>query len=208
MAYEFQDKTSDAVYRGDQLEFLLDDDTNIGEVYLDGDLIFQADEVFSEEQLRQEFREEIEIIEAQPDMEETDSIDEAETDFMLEENELSMTDVERGDLQERLFTKGGEYAVEDDMGHLREFIGDYHIHPKQGAMVGKFHNMEPHALLVELGFEELKRIRLEGREPIQIIDYAVDEIIDPEIDDILSGGSNVLDDDDPIISDNDRSDFY
>ena len=35
------------VFNGDELEFFVDDDTLIGEVFLDGDLIFQSLDVLS-----------------------------------------------------------------------------------------------------------------------------------------------------------------
>lgn len=40
---------------GEELEFFVDDDTLIGEVYLDGDLIFQAFDTIDEDQLQLEF---------------------------------------------------------------------------------------------------------------------------------------------------------
>jgi len=40
---------------GEELEFFVDDDTLIGEVYLDGDLIFQAFDTVDEDQLELEF---------------------------------------------------------------------------------------------------------------------------------------------------------
>ncbi len=199
MAYEFQDRSSDALYRGRELEFLLDDDKNIGEVYLDGDLIFQADEVFSEDQLRKEFRMEFEIIQAEPESDRSAAIDDSEEDFLLDDEDLDMSEDDELDLEERLYTKGGEYAIQDQLGNLREFIGDYHIHPKLGAMAGKFHTGRPQPILVQLDFEELRNIRLEGLDPVQQIDYTVDEIIDPDEDDISHEGS---------IMDSDRPDFY
>jgi hypothetical protein len=42
-------------YSGDELEYFVDDDTLIGEVYLDGNLIFQGLDVMDEEQLEIEF---------------------------------------------------------------------------------------------------------------------------------------------------------
>ena len=205
MAFELQDRTSDALYRGDELEFLLDDDKNVGEVYLDGDLIFQADEVFTEDQLRREFQLTFEIIEAAPESERSDIIDESDIEYELGEHELEISPEEEIDLEERLYTKGGEYAVADDMGNLREFIGDYHIHPKMGAMAGKFHDGRVHPVLVELGFEELDRIRKFGLEPITKIDYTVDEQIDPDYDDMSHEGSIMEDMQD---MEDDRGDFY
>jgi len=39
------------VINGEELEFFVDDDTAIGEVYVDGDLIFQALDVLNDHQL-------------------------------------------------------------------------------------------------------------------------------------------------------------
>jgi len=43
------------VLKGDETEYFIDDDTQIGEVYLDGDLIFQHLESLNEHQLEQAF---------------------------------------------------------------------------------------------------------------------------------------------------------
>ena len=43
------------VFTGEELEYFVDDDTMIGEVYLDGDLVFQRIDVTNEEQLEIEF---------------------------------------------------------------------------------------------------------------------------------------------------------
>ena len=40
---------------GEELEFYIDDETNIGEVFLDGDLIFQGLECDTDEQLKKQF---------------------------------------------------------------------------------------------------------------------------------------------------------
>ena len=40
---------------GQELEYFVDDDTLIGEVYLDGNLIYQGLDVISEEQLKLKF---------------------------------------------------------------------------------------------------------------------------------------------------------
>ena len=39
------------VFNGNEIEYFIDDDTQIGEVYLDGDLIFQSLEVMNDSQL-------------------------------------------------------------------------------------------------------------------------------------------------------------
>lgn len=45
------------IYYGDELEFFIDEDTAIGEVYLDGDLIYQSvdTDVSDEDELELEF---------------------------------------------------------------------------------------------------------------------------------------------------------
>ena len=45
--------------------------------------------------------------------------------------------------KENLFTDGGEYATKDG----KEYIGDYHIHPDKGPMVGAVHITTPHEYL-------------------------------------------------------------
>jgi len=47
-----------AVYEGLDIEYFLDDDTMIGEVYIDGNLIHQSVDVDTESQLKLEFRKE------------------------------------------------------------------------------------------------------------------------------------------------------
>ena len=42
-------------FSGEELEYFVDDDSLIGEVYLDGNLIFQSLDVLDEEQLEAEF---------------------------------------------------------------------------------------------------------------------------------------------------------
>ena len=47
-------------------------------------------------------------------------------------------------LKNNLYTFGGEYQLPNG----REYIGDYHIHPDKGAMVGATHSPEQHEYLV------------------------------------------------------------
>ena len=42
-------------FSGEEIEYFVDDDTLIGEVYLDGNLIFQALDVIDDDQLEAEF---------------------------------------------------------------------------------------------------------------------------------------------------------
>ncbi len=176
MAFEFHDRDSDAVYRGKTLEFVIDDVKDIGEVYLDGDLIFQEDEIFSEIQLKKVFKSQVEVVESEPDNNETDVIGYDMDDDITAEVEITEEDEE--ELEERLYTKGGEFATEDG----REFIGDYHIHPEKGAFIGKFYG-KPTARLIPLEIEDVIEIRKMGRDPLEMIDYAVDEISDIDYED-------------------------
>jgi len=43
--------SSGEVFEGNEIEYFVDDDTNIGEVYLDGNLIYQSLEVMNDSQL-------------------------------------------------------------------------------------------------------------------------------------------------------------
>ena len=45
--------------------------------------------------------------------------------------------------QENLYTSGGEYTTKNG----KEYIGDYHIHPEKGPMVGATHINTPHDYL-------------------------------------------------------------
>ena len=49
------------VFNGDEIEYFIDDDTLIGEVYLDGDLIFQSLEVINDEQLEHALNKEFKV---------------------------------------------------------------------------------------------------------------------------------------------------
>jgi len=50
------------VYNGDEIEYFIDDDTLIGEVYLDGDLVFQSLEVMNDSQLEHALNKEFKVI--------------------------------------------------------------------------------------------------------------------------------------------------
>ena len=50
------------VHEGDEIEFFVDDDTYIGEVYLDGDLVFQSLEVMNDSQLEHALNLEFKVI--------------------------------------------------------------------------------------------------------------------------------------------------
>jgi|TARA_E500000331_G_scaffold313531_1_gene322261 hypothetical protein len=50
------------VFNGDEIEYFIDDDTLIGEVYLDGDLVFQSLEVMNDSQLEHALNKEFKVI--------------------------------------------------------------------------------------------------------------------------------------------------
>ena len=49
------------VFNGSEIEDFVDDDTQIGEVYLDGDLIFQSLETMNDDQLEHAFKKEFNV---------------------------------------------------------------------------------------------------------------------------------------------------
>ena len=56
------------LHEGEEIEFFVDDDTSIGEVYLDGDLIFQSLDVLNDNQLEHAFRQEYKLLEEANDI--------------------------------------------------------------------------------------------------------------------------------------------
>ena len=50
------------VFNGNEIEYFIDDDTHIGEVYLDGDLVFQSLEVINDDQLEHALNKEFKVI--------------------------------------------------------------------------------------------------------------------------------------------------
>jgi len=63
------------MFRGDALEFFIDEDTAIGEVYLDGDLIYQCidKDLQDEDDLEIEFNRIFEVTEFEEETDEYDS---------------------------------------------------------------------------------------------------------------------------------------
>ena len=49
------------VFNGDEIEYFIDDDTLIGEVYLDGDLVFQSLDVMDDGQLEHALNKEFRV---------------------------------------------------------------------------------------------------------------------------------------------------
>ena len=60
--------SSGDVHEGEELEFFVDDDTSIGEVYLDGDLIFQSLDVINDDQLEHALKLEFKMVEEEKDI--------------------------------------------------------------------------------------------------------------------------------------------
>jgi len=153
-------------HEGFELDYIVDDDIKLGEVYLDENLVFQADDVFTEHQLKQNFDNhfKVEIIDDSLVGLESDSID------------YNIEGVSTG-----LYTRGGEYMTTEG----GEFVGDYHIHPDGLVMQGKFHNvdMSPQSLLMSvlepMDDEDIIEARLVGT--THNIDYTVDEDVYPHI---------------------------
>ena len=56
------------IHEGDEIEFFVDDDTYIGEVYLDGELIFQSLDVMNDNQLEHAFRQEYKLLKEADDI--------------------------------------------------------------------------------------------------------------------------------------------
>jgi len=50
------------VFNGQEIEYFIDDDTQIGEVYLDGDLVFQSLDVINDGQLEHALNKEFKVI--------------------------------------------------------------------------------------------------------------------------------------------------
>jgi len=174
MGFEFQDRGSDTLYNGKDLELVLDDERDIGEVYLDGDLIFQADGITDVAQLKFEFKNQFEVITSEPESDASDHIEEDDPEAFDDDEDYDDTDLDDPGLQEEMWTAGGEYATED----MVEYKGDYHIHPKNGPMQGKFHSNKKHGRLIPLSFEEVADIRSEGFDVKIGLDYDIREDYD------------------------------
>lgn len=56
------------IVKGEELEYFVDDDTLIGEVYLDGDLIFQALDVIDDDQLEHAMKLDFTLTDTQVDI--------------------------------------------------------------------------------------------------------------------------------------------
>ena len=57
-----ENKNTGSIFQGHELEYMVDDDAMIGEVYLDGNLIYQFDDIIDEHFLKDEFKSKFKII--------------------------------------------------------------------------------------------------------------------------------------------------
>ena len=153
-------------HEGYELEYIIDDVVKLGEVYLDENLVFQSDDVFTEVQLKQDFTRHFKITQ----------IDDSMVGLNDDEIDYNIEGVSTG-----LYTRGGEYITVKGS----EYVGDYHVHPDGVAMQGKFHDAElsPRSLqmsiLDPMEEEDIVDARLEGT--THNIDYTIDEDVYPWI---------------------------
>ena len=75
--------------------------------------------------------------------------------------EFVRTTPSQGEIQENLYTSGGEFRLRDTG---QEYIGAYHIHPDKGPMVGAKHVPYTHAYLIPLGQETQNGLFTRGGE--------------------------------------------
>jgi len=164
MALRIRNIRNGTEFEGFNLEYILDEDVEVGEVYLDENLIYQSDDIFTETQLKQDFKNHFRIADIADDLV---GIDFDSIDYNIE-------GVATG-----LYTPGGEYMTTKGT----EFIGDYHVHPDGIAMQGKFHDAELSeegrlASILELMDDE-DIIAAKERGSSEVIDYTVDADIYP-----------------------------
>jgi len=167
MAIKVRSLLEGVEFEGFELTYIIDDELDIGEVYLDGTLLYQSDDVISERQLDEKFKHDFVVEDLDDSM------------FGMEDDKV---DYNIQGVMAGLFTGGAEYITTKG----KEYIGDYHIHPDMGAMIGKFHE-------ASWGDKEIERIHLSPIEdhdtllnareqsPHRNIDYTVDEDVYPHI---------------------------
>jgi len=172
MAIKIRSLLEGIEFEGHELTYIIDDDLDVGEVYLDGTLLYQTDDVVSEKQLDTKFKHDF-VVEDLPD--DLLGIEDDKIDYNID-------GVSTG-----LYTVGAEYMT----SRGKEYIGDYHIHPDEGAMIGKFHD-------TSWNDEDLERITLieiedhrdlmeaRTKSPHRNIDYTVDEDVYPHIGGVQS----------------------
>ena len=94
MALKIRSLLEGLEFEGRELDYIIDDELDLGEVYLDGTLLFQADDIISEKQLDTMFRYDFVIEDIPEDM------------LGLEEDKI---DYNIDGISTGLFTVGGEF---------------------------------------------------------------------------------------------------
>jgi len=146
-------------FEGFELDYILDEELDLGEVYLDENLVYQSTEVFTEGQLIQSFKREFKISDIADDLV---GIKESQIDYNID------------GIATGLFTRGGEYMTQKGT----EYVGDYHVHPDGIVMQGKFMTATEttdtmqFAILEPIDDEDLVTVRENGI--THNIDYTVD----------------------------------
>lgn len=159
MAIRIRNIKDGTEYEGFNLEYILDEGVEVGEVYLDETLIYQADDIFTEKQLKQDFKYNFTL----------DTISDDIVGLGLDQIDYMIDGVASG-----LYTVGAEYMTTRGT----EFIGDYHIHPDGVVCQGKFHSIEASEKSYQRSILELMddedRISVQDKGVTHIIDYTVD----------------------------------
>tara|TARA_R110000851_G_scaffold276747_1_gene429790 strand:+ start:1401 stop:2069 length:669 start_codon:yes stop_codon:yes gene_type:complete len=167
MALKIRSLLEGIEFEGYELTYIVDDELDVGEVYLDGTLLYQADDVISERQLDIKFRHDFVVEDIDDEL------------LGLEDDKIDYT-IEG--VQTGLFTTGAKYMTKSG----KEYIGDYHVHPGMGPMIGKFHdpnwtNADKRRVMLDdiEDNEMLMEARLVSAH--LNIDYTVDEDVYPHI---------------------------
>tara|TARA_R110000851_G_scaffold66327_1_gene150128 strand:+ start:1342 stop:1971 length:630 start_codon:yes stop_codon:yes gene_type:complete len=171
MALKIRSLLEGLEFEGRELDYIIDDELDLGEVYLDGTLLFQADDIISEKQLDTMFRYDFVIEDIPEDM------------LGLEEDKI---DYNIDGISTGLFTVGGEFITKNG----KEYIGDYHMHPEGGPMIGKFHDAsDSSAELNRLSLQEIsdneELLIARQTAPHTHIDYTIDEDVYPHIGSVV-----------------------
>ena len=151
--YEFQNRENDTLYRGKDLEFVIDDEKDIGEVYLDGNLIFQQTEVYSDSDLQRSFKQAFETVQSEdgPLDQDTDDIGYQEMDsgpvFVPEDDidiDQELEDIEKFQVIKQLKK---ELIVLFDAGFWFKGLDEYNLNIEEGR-------------LKVMGWDSIQRIRV------------------------------------------------
>ena len=61
-AYQIIKEDSGAEFHGEEIEYFIDDTNDIGEVYLDGNLLYQSTSIYHESDLTKKFHESFSVL--------------------------------------------------------------------------------------------------------------------------------------------------